>query len=584
MKAQKILQICIAFLCFLCFISCGNKSQEQSFTSKLDSVDNFISVGDYKSATNLLKKTAKQAKNPMDQIGVYRRYIQLGNIQDAEKCLKQGLKNFPQNNELLAVYTWFLHNQNRTIEAYQLAEKLTDTPYQSILAEFKLQQAVTQDVTDFLSKDYAPIYASAYISTKDEAWLTNAAIVTVLEGQYQEAYNFQPKDNVKNPYFWACISYDSKRYNSAIEHLQNQSSIDSQLLLADTYSILKEFSAAENIRQKLITQETTDQKLPPQIYYNVAKYAKDNNNWNQEYEYLNILTEKYPEYLPGVNLYADFAIRCLDIPQEDILAKELRQTNFRSASMKEYDKIARLSLDQAFAVLEKAKELDETSQAAALLFLFENDNKVVPQKLPEEKIAQLWLLIEEYSLGQACPEPLLKVAVPFLLQQDKIADAKKLFDIYLAQTYGSSSYPEVIEKMSPEECTYAAYFSATEENPNFPLALYIYELLLRDKTEINQNLAELATYQIDVSTIINMAELFAGSRQTKKAKEMYSMAIGIAKDSTSKADIMYRMANLQYITGDFTGAEVSLDYCLSIVPDHGKARILQNKIATSSIK
>lgn len=581
MKAQKILQICIAFLCFLCFISCGNKAQEQSFTSKLDSVDNFISVGDYKSATNMLKKVAKQASNPMEQIGVYRRYIKLGNTEDAEKCLKQGIKDFPQNNELLAVYTWFLQSQNRITEAYALAEKLADTPYQSILAEFKLKQAAAQDYTDFVSNEYAPIYASAYVSTKDETWLINAALVTALNGQYQEAYEYRPKTSSQNPYFWACVSYDAKRYNSAVEYLQNQDSMEAQLLLADTFGILKDFDAAEIIRQEIFTGE---QEIPAQTYYNSAKYAKDNNNWNQEYEYLTILIEKYPEYLPGVDLYSDFALRCLDIPQEDFLAQELRQSNFRSASMKEYDKIPRISLDQALEVLQTAKTLDESSLGAALLFLFENNNLVSPQKLPEETLAQLWLLIEEYSLGNACPEPLLKVAIPFLLQQEKISDARNIFDIYLNYNYGSSSYPEVLEKMSPEERTYAAYFSATEENPNFSLALYLYELLLQDKTEKYPYLAVNATYQMDISSIINMAELFAGSRQTKKAKEMYSTAVGLAKDSYTKADIMYRMANLQYITGDLRGADVSLDYCLSLVPDHGKARILRNKLASSSKK
>jgi Tfp pilus assembly protein PilF len=64
-----------------------------------------------------LKKTEKRAYDSWAYIGIYKRYMTIGEAAAAEKLLKKALKKNGTNQELLAVYTNFLLRADRQEEA-----------------------------------------------------------------------------------------------------------------------------------------------------------------------------------------------------------------------------------------------------------------------------------------------------------------------------------------------------------------------------------------------------------------------------------------------------------------------------------
>ncbi|MBR5866662.1 MAG: hypothetical protein IKZ04_02010 [Spirochaetaceae bacterium] len=546
----------------------------------MDSVDVFISVADNSSAFKILKKSLKQANTPLQFLGIYKRYFKLGSMELAQKTLTNGLKKFPDNEELITVYTWFLYNQNEIDKALEQAQKLSGTKYVSILSEINVKKASQNNSVDFTAVEYAPIYSDAYISSKNQLWLQNAAICLASAGLYNEAFSKKPADNVENPLFWAQVAYDARKYNSTISLLSEleEDSFDKNTLLADAHEILGSHDIAQESRLKIFA--SNNENILPEIYFNCVRYANSVGDVKLEYSFLNELINKYPAYVPGLHLYKDYALRSLDYPNENQLAKALRETEFRSLDMQNYDDLPKISVHQVRDLLESNMYSDKNPEIAGLLFSYEINPVISENLLPQEKKAYLWLMLEHFDSEHGYPPELINLAIPFLLKNGETLSARSIFDKNLVLRFGTDSYVDILDKMSGEEIEFAAYFAASGigKPKDYNLAFHLYEYLANDKTERFFNLAESIYYKPTVSAYINLAELYAGSRQLQKAKEAYSNAAGSTETLKDKAEVMFRLANLQYEYGDIQDALVSLEYCLSIMPSHPKGRILKNKI------
>ena len=94
------------------------------------------------SALKELKKAEKRAYDSWTWIGIYKRYITLGEKTAAEKVLKKALKKNSSNLELQAVYSNFLLREGRLAEAGKLAEKLRGSKYASIYSEYILRDSL----------------------------------------------------------------------------------------------------------------------------------------------------------------------------------------------------------------------------------------------------------------------------------------------------------------------------------------------------------------------------------------------------------------------------------------------------------
>ena len=219
----------VIFALLLCFVSCSSHSEGSSFTSRLDAIDVFISQNSPESAIKALKKLEKKAYSSYERLGIYKRYILLGEKKVAEKVLVKGLKKLSGNPELSAVYGNFLLREGRLEEAFSVSQCLENSDYSSIYAECVLRKALVSldskgevleeafspikkkskrkmKASEFLpaktpeeiklvfcSDKFVPIYIGAYKGSGDSRWIYNAASVLMRTGDYRAAAELYPQ-------------------------------------------------------------------------------------------------------------------------------------------------------------------------------------------------------------------------------------------------------------------------------------------------------------------------------------------------------------------------------------------------------
>ena len=109
-KSLKVIFSSLIFssLILFCFSSCRMRAEQKSLTSQFDVIDALIMQNQMQPALKELKKTEKRAYDVWSFIGIYKRYVNLGESVRAEKILKKALKKNSNSEELLAVYSVFL--------------------------------------------------------------------------------------------------------------------------------------------------------------------------------------------------------------------------------------------------------------------------------------------------------------------------------------------------------------------------------------------------------------------------------------------------------------------------------------------
>jgi len=139
--------------------SCSSSSDGKSFTSQLDSVDYFIRMGQVNDAYDMLKKAQKQAYSAYARLGIYKRYMILGEKDDALKVLTEAYKKIPENEEIRAVYGQYLLRNGEFDKALSVTEPLSGGRYGSLNAEAVLKSS-SQKVSDnreYLNEQYIPV-------------------------------------------------------------------------------------------------------------------------------------------------------------------------------------------------------------------------------------------------------------------------------------------------------------------------------------------------------------------------------------------------------------------------------------------
>ena len=120
------------------------RAEQKSLTSQFEMIDILIADSQIKEALGELKKAEKLVYDSWSYIGLYKRYIKLGEDKNAEKIIQKALKKNEKNNELLAVYSQFLLQKNRFEEAIKYSEKLRVSKYASLYSEAVLKQLQQQ--------------------------------------------------------------------------------------------------------------------------------------------------------------------------------------------------------------------------------------------------------------------------------------------------------------------------------------------------------------------------------------------------------------------------------------------------------
>ena len=633
MTKRKGVLLVLSLLCAGLFFSCS-KSENQSFLSQLEHIDAFIRQGQPTDAMRLLKKAEKEAFSAFARLGIYRRYITLGERELAEKVLLNALKSLPDNAELTAVYAQFLLRQKRFDEAVEKSRALAGTRYGSLYSESVLRKVVEHAKDgSFYSRDLASVYYDAFVGTGNTRWLMNSALLCLLAGDYETAAalqdvrpQYQQEKSIRSMaemLFWAYVQYDAENYDVCLDNL---SKVRSEVLLpaaaelaSDAYVMLNDKDSAEASR-KVVLQYKTEKSAPvsPAVKVNSAIWAQERGEFQRAYDLIFDAVTNNADYVPALVTYGHFAYEDSLPPTMTDLEKSLRLTEFRTHTMQAYDDRPKVLISDALYRMEnclaaekaEGKEIDEDLILAQCSLYF----KTTPDLTQTAKLAHIWKLLEENEMGRSLyPPKLVQLAVHELLANGKTEEARLLFTEYLDARYSlkkdepaasqmlvdvfggerpapkNSIPPEVlrgtfgdraakgVNSMEIWEGETAAYFTLLDENLAAARRLYEYVLFETGGLHRKSDRAPIVSMSPLASpvTACNLAMLYSSTGDKKNALALYGLAAGRTRNPMEKADILYRTAVIQNELGDDNGALLSLEYCLSLNPIHADARLLR---------
>ena len=616
--------ICVILIAGFFIFFRSQNDDGTSLLTTLDKVDTSIRTGQTYDALKLLKKAQKSAYSSYARIGIYRRYMTLGEKKLAEKTLVKGLKKIPENPELSAVYGHFLLKEDRVSEAIKVTKCLSGTPYGSLYSESCLR-SISKD--EYYSNDFVSVYLDAYNATENGKWLVNAALPFLRAGDYEGASSLQDDIYKGQNQFWALVHYDAGNFDLAVENclIAGQQVLDksSTALLSDAYVKLGDYDSAEKERSKLISRAQLEYNIevPSEIIVNSAIWAYNAQKYNRAYDLLTTLVMRNSQDVNALLTYGKFALKDSQEEEQDVLETYLRKTDLRSLSMIRRDERPKfLVSDAIFRIDEtlKAQKTQGKSLSDELLVeklnLYLCSHSELPQKSLESEI---WKTLEINELGTNLYPPLLvNYCVSKLLNYGKTEDARNLFTKYLDARYrlrrdeidkdtlvydvfgGEKKYvappvpdfvmkaafgnraSEYVSTMEVWEIELAAYFSLIDENMDAAKRLYEYAVFETGGVNaLQKNNAIIAISPLaQVTSATNLAMLYAASGDLRKSVSLFGLASGRTRDKKIKSRILYKTALVQIDLGNTDEAVLSLNYAISLDPMNANARLLRKKI------
>ena len=348
--------------------------------------DILIADNQFSDAVKELKKIEKEVYDSWSYIGVYKRYIRIGEDKRAEKIIKKALKKNSHNQELIAVYSSYLLRHNRIDEAKKLSEELKGTKYGSIYSEAVLRVAKRESLGNsgyefFKDSKYYSIYLDAYRGSLNPLWLRNCAVFNLKDGLFENAAALQPASysDADDAYFWALVLFDSGKYYESIAALEASKSfltdypdtvnrnlfkvseVKQIALESDAYMAVSEIEQSEAKRQELVCKLDNLEKLSPEddellsvIVINSAVYARNQYEDDSCADLLFYAVNRWPDNVAALILYSDFAYNSNLEREESFEIQNLRENGISSVSMEKYDNRRKIPLSDALYRLEKA--------------------------------------------------------------------------------------------------------------------------------------------------------------------------------------------------------------------------------------
>lgn len=635
-KSISAICACFAFAGFLS--SCSVKDDTESFMSRMDSIDIYIKNGDVNDALMLLKKSEKKAFSSYDRLGVYKRYIQLGEENLAKKTLEKAYKKLPENLEIEAVYGNYLLRAGETEKSLKVTDRLSGTKYGSIHSEAMLRSLIEQGVlkgekNPLFEKEISSSYFDIYSGTGDRRWLRNCALIYLMRGDYSLASSLQPpldsneNTDSEDALFWGFVQYDSGNYDIAVKNLEKvKSDLLSGMaasLASDSYAKLDDFDSAEEARRSYMSRAKSFVKISPSLMVNSALWAYRNEDYKRAYELLVEAVSDYPDYAPALVSYGKLAWIDSQPAEMTDLELSLRKTNLRTLKMRNYDDRPRFNMDDALSriddFLAKCGSIDSEKSGDLIveklnLFMRENDG------LPlVKKTALIWSELEKNQLGQNLyPPHLVQFCVQKLLAFGLADEARTLFTDFMTTKFNldyqdkseenekkvetdifggakpaeKSEVPAFIaklafgdkaaacaDKMEIWEVEFAAYFALLDGNVSAAKRLYEYANFETGGAKT----ANAGGEYISVSPLCassssaNLAMIYSSQNEKKKALNLYTLAAGKTYSKKIKSKLLYRIANLQIGMGKKDDALNSASYAVSLDPGNADVRLLLNR-------
>ena len=631
-KYRVLSLIASAILLSVSVFSCAKKVVTvNSITATLDEVDLYISTGQTGEAVKLLKKTDKPGLSPDIRLGIYKRYVTLGETEKAEKLLVSCLKKNPGNKKLIAVYSSLLLKKAKYKEALSYSKKLSGTQYGSLYAEALLRSETDSSKSsvsfeDYFVDDYVPVYFDAYSGSKDNSWLRNCAAIRLVHGDLVQALKYHPEnfDNTEDAYFWATVSYDNKKFVEAVEDLQkakaiaNVEIIDSEnfkdvktrkqnlnlkifALLSDAYINLSEEKFAAEERDNMISyissldedavyeedEKESTNSLPKidvmsVIYLNSALWALSKEDFSGAYNALKFEVEHYPDYVPGLIAYGNFAYNSTKNVLDDPVTLELRRLGLRSMDMEAYDNLPRVEVADALARMDDS--LARFKNYQLYVARLDLEESVSSYHTDKNKLASIYQVVERNTLGtHLYPPEIARYAVHGIYLCDQKEEAENLFNKYLARRYKFDEkqdfYDEFfrkISKMETWEIEYTAWFATL--NSKAKLAANIYEYIVFNEYLKNEKKIQEISPRATGAAMMNLAMIYSSTKRKDEAIKLYGKVASRAQRNEIKAESMYRIGVLYSEQDMKEEARQSLKYAVYLNPSHSMARLLLSKL------
>lgn len=611
MKKLYRIFLCAGALLLVTTLSCSIRAERKSFTAALDQIDILINQRQYKDALKELSLIEKNASTPLARLGIYKRYRLLGEDAKAEKILTAALKKNPDNPDLIAVYTNLLLRTGRIEDALKQGEPLKGSKYGSIYSEAVLTAAAKEKEENaqlsFLTSDYFPIFFDAWIGSKNQGWLRNCAVIDLLNGSYADAAALRPSEiySADSAYFWSLVMYDAARFIEAAAYAEHAAALyDSaavklrrrvlkegvMCIAADAYTSARELEKAEAVRQAIlktaadgsggwVLSEDGKTDFMRVIFVNSARWAADNDNDPHCAELLIFTINKWPDYIPALTSYADFALRTSPMRQEDYEQTQLRDQGLATLEMERYDNRARIPISDAVTRIEES--IQRTGEPLLYILRLNLKYKTDETLSLSDKKADLWHILEQNQTAPGRYPPLmLDFALSFLLRHNGEKDAFDLFYKYARNKYAIDAEDfwdgtvRNIRQFSAAEAEYAAYFAAQLLRSDDALRLYEYCVFENGGNEAERIVSPL----VSDYACMNLAQIYASRGSTKSALELYSKAAGRTADLKIKSLLMFRMAKIYNASKDYKNARLSVEYALTLNPRNAEARLLFNKL------
>lgn len=560
------------------------------------------------SAIKELKKVEKRAYDSWSYIGIYKRFILIGEQNLAEKIIKKALKKNKQNQELLAVYTNFLLRQNRLEDAGKYAEKLRNGNYASLYSELVLRESQKQ-VTDqgayafYQNEDFYQIYLDAYKGSKNPIWLRNCAVYNLTQGLYNQASLLNPPAyaDVDDAYFWGLCLYDAGKYNFAIEALEKAhkyysdydnkkqfkcNEIQIVALESDAYMAVSDFEQADLVRSCVVNNIDTvfadikDDTLLPVIMVNSAIYAK--NQMSEDYfaDLLFYIVNRWPDYVPALILYSDFAYTSNLEKKEDDEVAALRRAGIKSLEMEKYDSRRKIPLSDALYRIDQS--LKRKSDPYLSITKLDLKYKTDPKLSEKDKYRDLWVLLEDnYIEGEIYHTLLVQYALNFLLTTKEYDDAWNLFYKFTTShgTYDVKRdfWEQFIEQMKYYDLPIvemAAWFASDLKKTNE--AIRIYEYCVYESAGLLED--GLISPLVSSASCMNLANIYFSIGKKDRALDLYGKIAGREVNNAKRSEIFYRIACIYSALGDIKNALRSSEYASSLYPENERASVLKDKL------
>ena len=610
-ELKKIILTSIFFsLILFCFSSCRMRAEQNSLTSQFDVIDALVMQNQMQSALKELKKAEKRAYDSWTYIGIYKRYMTLGETGAAEKVLKKALKKNSNNEELQAVYAAFLLRQNRLGDAGKVSEKLRGTKYASLYSEYMLRESAEKAAAAgengfafYTKKEYYQIFLDAYKTSKNPVLLRNCAVFNLINGDYALAASLYPAFflDADDAYFWALVCYDAGQYYDSIEAIENSrrlmtgyqntvsfktSPVLQTALESDAYMAVSEMEAAENARRGIVLildelkVRKSDEEYLSNIILNSARWAENQGMDEQNADLLFYVVNRWPDNVPGLILYADFAYRSNLEREEDSEIAALRKAGISTLEMERYDNRRKIPMSDAlFRIDEALRRTNDPYLHIAKLDLRYKTDKSISEK---DKNRDLWNMLEK-SLNEdgVLKGLLVQYALNFLLQTKQYDDAWKLFYDYVTDNslYDSKRdfWEQFIEKARGYELSimeFGAWFAAYNKMADEALRLHeycVYESAgLLDEGYISQS--------VSTSSCLNLGSIYVSLGKKAKALDLYGKTAGRESSNAKRSEAFYRIACIYAGDGDIKNALRSAEYASSLYPENARASILKDKL------